>query len=152
GVHERMHRTLKQEATIPPASSLRAQQRKFDCFREDFNQVRPHEAIGMKRPGQIYHPCNRRMPRRIEAYDYPSHFIVRRVSRAGTIRVFGKQFFVSNTLHEDDVGLEEVDDGVYDIFFGFYQIGRYDLSNNKIQDTVSRVPMTRAWADHPSKL
>ncbi len=66
--------------------------------------------------------------------------------------MFGKQFFVSNTLHEDDVGLEEVDDGVYDIFFGFYQIGRYDLSNNKIQDTVSRVPMTRAWADHPSKL
>ena len=48
GVHERMHRTLKQEATIPPASSMRAQQRKFDGFREEFNQVRPHEAIGMQ--------------------------------------------------------------------------------------------------------
>ena len=48
GVHERMHRTLKQEATIPPASSLRAQQCKFDGFREEFNQVRPHEAIGMQ--------------------------------------------------------------------------------------------------------
>jgi putative transposase len=152
GVHERMHRTLKQEATIPPASSLRAQQRKFDDFREDFNQVRPHEAIGMKRPGEIYEPSNRRMPRRIDAYDYPSHYIVRRVSRAGTIRVFGNQFFVSNTLHEDNVGLEEVDDGVYDLFFCFYHIGRYELRTNKIHDIVSKVPMTRAWADHPNNL
>jgi len=152
GVHERMHRTLKQEATIPPASSMQAQQRKFDCFREDFNQVRPHEAIGMKRPGELYKPSSRRMPRRIEAYDYPSHYIVRRVSRSGTIRVFGKQFFVSNTLHEDNVGLEEVDYGVYDLFFCFYHIGRYELQTNKIHDIVSKVPMTRMWADHPSKL
>jgi putative transposase len=152
GVHERMHRTLKQEATIPPASSLRGQQQKFDCFREEFNQVRPHEAIAMKRPGEIYEPSKRSMPRRIETYDYPSHYIVRRVSRSGTIRVFGKQFFVSNTLHEDFVGLEEVDDGVYDLFFCFYQIGRYELRANKIHDIVSKVPMTRMWADHPTKL
>jgi putative transposase len=152
GVHERMHRTLKQEATIPPSGSLQAQQRKFDRFREEFNQVRPHEAIEMKRPGEIYEPSNRRMPRHIELYDYPSHYIVRRVSRSGTIRVFGKQFFVSNTLHEDNVGLEEVDDEVYDLFFCFYHIGRYELHTNKIHDIVSKVPMTRAWADHPNNL
>ena len=52
---------------------------------------------------------------------------MRQVSRAGTIRVFGKQIFVSHTLDEDNVGLEEVDDGVYDLFFCFYQIGRYEL-------------------------
>jgi putative transposase len=98
GVHERMHRTLKQEATIPPASSLRAQQRKFDDFREEFNQVCPHEAIGMKRPGEIYQASERRMPKRIETYDYPAHFLVRRVSHGGTIRVFHNQIFVSNTL------------------------------------------------------
>ena len=51
GVHERMHRTLKQEATIPPASSLRAQQRKLDRFRVEFNRERPHEALAMQRPG-----------------------------------------------------------------------------------------------------
>ncbi|TET38419.1 MAG: IS481 family transposase [Anaerolineales bacterium] len=152
GVHERMRRTLKQEATIPPASSLRAQQRKFDDFREDFNQVRPHEAIGMKRPAEIFQSSSRTMPKRIEPYEYPGHYIVRRVSRAGTIRVFGKQFFVSNTLHEDYVGLEEVDDGVYDLFFCFYRIGRYDLRDNKIRDIVSKVPMTRAWPDHPTRV
>ena len=92
------------------------------------------------------------MPKRIEPYDYPSHYLVRRVSRAGTIRVFGKQFFVSHTLDEDYVGLEEVDDGMYDLFFCFYHIGRYELRTNKIHDIVSKVPMTRAWPDHPSNL
>ena len=147
-----MHRTLKQEATIPPASSMRAQQCKFDRFREEFNQLRPHEALGMKRPGEVYQPSIRSMPRRVEPYEYPGHYLVRRVSRSGTIRVFHNQIFVSNTLHEDYVGLEEVDDGVYDLFFCFYHIGRYKLRTNKIQGIVSKVPMTRAWADHPSNL
>jgi len=85
---------------------MRAQQRKFDDFREEFNQVRPHEAIGMKRPAEIYQSSRRAMPKRIETYDYPGHYLVRRVSRAGTIRVFHKQIFISNTLQEDYVGLE----------------------------------------------
>ncbi|NIS82556.1 MAG: transposase, partial [Anaerolineales bacterium] len=118
-----MHRTLKEEATIPPGSSLRTQQKKFDQFREEFNQVRPHEAIAMKRPGELYQASERSMPMRIETYDYPAHYLVRRVSRSGTIRVFHNQIFVSNTLHEDYVGLEEVADGVYDLYFCFYQIG-----------------------------
>jgi putative transposase len=152
GVHERMHRTLKQEATIPPSNSLRAQQKKFDGFREEFNQVRPHEAIEMKCPGEIYQASERTMPRRIEAYDYPAHFLVRRVSRAGTIRVFRKQVFVSNTLQEDYVGLEEVDDGIYDLFFCFYQIGRYDLQTNKIQGIVSKVGLSVKRVDLVSRV
>ena len=83
------------------------------------------------------------MPKRIEPYEYPGHYLVRRVSRAGTIRVFQKQIFVSNTLHEGYVGLEEVEDGVYDLYFCFYQIGRYDLRNNKIEDVISRVGLSR---------
>src|SRR4030067_446840 len=72
-------------------------------------------------------------------YDYPSHYLVRRVSRCGTIRVLHNQVFVSNTLNEDSVGLEEVDDGIYDLYFCFYQIGRYHLRDNKIEEIVSRV-------------
>ena len=112
GVHERMHRTLKQEATIPAA-----QQRRFDAFREEFNQVRPHGAIGMKRPGEVYQSSRRRMPEKIERYEYPGHYLVRRVSGSGTIRISNNQFFVSNTLRGDYVGAEEVDDGIYDLFF-----------------------------------
>jgi len=152
GVHERMHRTLKQEATIPPAGSLRAQQRKLDRFRAEFNEERPHEALGMKRPAEVYQGSSRPLPRRIGSYDYPSHYLVRRVSRAGTIRVLGKQVFVSNTLHEDYVGLEEEDDGVYDLFFCFYQIGRYELRTNKIRDIVSRVGLSRRQVDLASRV
>ena len=152
GVHERMHRTLKQEATLPPASSLRAQQQEFDRFREEFNEERPHEALGMKRPGEVYQPSTRCMPKRIEPYEYPAHYLVRRVSRCGTIRVLGKQVFVSNTLNEDYVGLEEVDDGVYDLFFCFYHIGRYELQANKIQDIVSRGGVSRRQVDLASRV
>jgi putative transposase len=152
GVHERMHRTLKQEATIPPAGSLRAQQRKLDRFREEFNRERPHEALGMKRPAEVYQASMRPFPRRIQTYDYPGHFLVRRVSRAGTIRVLRNQIFVSNTLHEDYVGLEEVDDGVYDLYFCFYQIGRYELRTNRIRDIVSKVGLSRRQVDLPSRV
>jgi hypothetical protein len=147
GIHERMHRTLKQEATIPPASSLPAQHRKFDHFRQEFNDIRPHQALHMKRPAQLYRPSTRSFPGTIEAYDYPAHFLVRRVSRDGTIRVLGNQIFVTNTLQEEHVGLEEVDDRVYDLYFCFYQIGRYHLQPNRIEDIVSRVPVSRRQVD-----
>jgi transposase InsO family protein len=152
GVHERMHRTLKQEATIPPASGLRGQQKKFDEFRREFNKDRPHEAIEMKRPAEIYQSSTRMLPKEIEVYDYPAHYLVRRVSRAGTIRVLSKQIFVSSTLREEYVGLEEVADGVYDVYFCFYQIGRYDLREKRIQDIVSRVAVSRRQVDLASRV
>ncbi len=92
------------------------------------------------------------MQKRIEVYEYPAHFLARHVSRAGTIRVFGKQFFVSHTLDEDYVGLEEVDDGVYDLFFCFYHIGRYELRTNRIHDIVSKVGLSVKRVDHASKV
>jgi putative transposase len=88
------------------------------------------------------------MPAKIETYDYPNHYLVRRVSRAGTIRVFHNQVFVSQTLKEDYVGLEEVDDGVYDLFFCFYQIGRCELRTNKIRDIVSRAGLSMRRIDY----
>lgn len=151
-VHERMHLTLKQEATIPPAASLRSQQRKFDHFRQEFNELRPHQSLAMKRPAEVYQPSHRPMPIRLLPYDYPSHYLVRRVSRCGTIRVLHNQVFVSNTLNEDYVGLEEVDDGIYDLYFCFYQIGRYHLQDNKIEDIVSRVGVSRRQIDLARRL
>src|SRR3972149_4367280 len=82
----------------------------------------------------------------------PPHYRVRRVSRDGAIRVLRNQIFVSNTLHEDYVGHEEVGDGVYDLFFCFYQIGRYQLRTNKIQDIVSRVGVSRRQVDLASRV
>ena len=152
GVHERMHRTLKQEATIPPGSSLRTQQAKFDSFREEFNTDRPHEALQMACPTEVYRRSSVEMPSRIDRYEYPGHYIVRRVSRCGTIRVFRNQIFVTQVLNEDDVGLEEVDDGIYDLYFCFYVLGRYDLRKNMIHDIISRVPTARRSADRPKRV
>lgn len=152
GVHERMHRTMKQEVTIPPASSMRAQQRSFDWFRQEFNEIRPHEALGMKTPAEVYRPSSRQMPKHIETYDYPANYLVRRVSRCGTMRVLRNQVFVSQTLNEEYVGLEEVDDGVYDLFFCFYHIGRYELRTNKIQDIISKVAVSLRRVDRPNRV
>ncbi|MHC4146669.1 MAG: hypothetical protein ACYSUD_18075 [Planctomycetota bacterium] len=93
----------------------------------------------MKRPAEAYRPSGRTHPGKIEPYDYPGHELVRKVSRAETIRVLSRQIFVSNTLQEDYVGLEEVDDGIYDMYFCYYQIGRYELRKSKIHDVVSTV-------------
>lgn len=88
----------------------------------------------------------------VKANDYPAHFLARRVSRAGTIRVFHNQVFLSNTLQEDYVGLEEVDDGVYDLYFCFCQISRYELHAYKIQGIVSKVGLSVRRVDLVSRV
>jgi hypothetical protein len=152
GIHERMHRTLKQATTHPPGSSLRNQQEKFEAFQKEYNEERPHESLNMKRPAEVYGPSPRQLPLRVETYDYPRQYVVRRVSRCGTIRVFGNQVFLSQTLNEDYVGLEEIDEGVYDLYFCFYLIGRYHLRKNKIEDTISKVPVSISKAEGPNRV
>ena len=65
GRHERMHRTLKQEAAQPPAANRRQQQQALDQFREQYNQVRPHEALQMRTPASVYQPSERKFPARV---------------------------------------------------------------------------------------
>jgi hypothetical protein len=98
---------------------------------------RPHAYIP-----EIYQASKRAMPGRIKVYGHPTHFLAWCVNRVGTIRVFDNQVFVSNTLQEEYVGLEEVEGGVYDLYFCFYQIGRYDLQSKKIQGIVSKVGLS----------
>ena len=152
GIHERMHRTLKQEATIPPGSCLRTQQGKFDTFRQEYNTDRPHEALQMACPAEVYHRSAKDLPSRVATYDYPGHFLVRRVSRCGTIRVLHNQIFVSQVLNEDYVGLEEVDDGLYDLYFCFYLLGRYELRGNRILDIISKVPTSNSRVEGPNRV
>ena len=100
-------------------------------------------ALGMVEPAAVYRPSPRQMPEgEVGTYDYPERCMVRRVSRCGTIRVFHNQVFDSQTLNEEYVGLEEVEDGIYDLYFCFYQIGRYDLRKNKVEDIITKVPLS----------
>jgi transposase InsO family protein len=79
GRHERMHRTLKQETAKPPAASMRMQQRRFDVFRTEFNEERPHEALDFRTPASVHSPSSRRLPARTPPFTYPSDYRIRRV-------------------------------------------------------------------------
>lgn len=117
GSHERMHRTLKAEATRPPAADQQKQQECFDRFCTVYNQERPHEALGMRTPAELYRCSHRPMPERLSEPEYPGHFEVRRVSNAGTFRFKSRQPFLSDTLLQELIGLEETEDGVWSIYF-----------------------------------
>lgn len=149
GAHERMHRTLKKEACLPPESTVRNQQARFNDFREIYNFQRPHEALRMKTPAELYQASERSFNTFLKPPEYPDHFIVRRVSNNGGIRLQGRRFPVSSVLKQQLVGLEEVDDGVFDVHFCFLIIGRLDLRNCKIIDSIKRVPVKNRFADRP---
>ena len=132
GQHERMHKDLKREATRPPASNLRGQQRKFDRFRRVYNEERPHDGIDGDFPCERWQPSPRPYPEQIQLPEYPAHLEVRRVSAAGTFRLRAKQPFLSNALADQYIGLEEVGDGLWNIVYYRTLLGRIDERTGRI--------------------
>jgi putative transposase len=132
GAHERMHRTLKAETARPPAAHARAQQRRFDRFRRVYNHLRPHEGLGQETPASLYQASTRPYPDREPEVEYPGHFEVRRVSRNGGVRWAKRWLNVSSVLAEENVGFEEVDDGVWSMYFGIVLLARFDERKFKL--------------------
>jgi transposase InsO family protein len=126
GSHERMHRELKRETARPPAATRRRQQQRFDAFRQRYNAERPHEALGLTCPDTRWTPSPRPYPERILPPEYPGHLEVRRVSRDGAVSLKGRVYFVSEVLARQRVGLEEVDDGMWNIVYYTTLLGRLD--------------------------
>jgi putative transposase len=126
GTHERMHRELKRETTRPPSRSLRAQQRRFDAFRVRYNDERPHEGIGDCTPTSLWTPSGRPYPEHITPPAYPAHLEVRRVSSAGTFALHGQRPFLSEVLSGQDIGLEAIDDGIWNIVYYSTLLGKID--------------------------
>ena len=126
GQHERMHRTLKAEATRPPRRNLKKQQLEFNRFQKEFNHDRPHDALRGRTPASQYQPSSRVFTGRIPPYEYPAHFIIKRVTNAGTIRMKSKLLFIANALKQNLIGLEEVDDGVWSIYLCNVLLARLD--------------------------
>jgi putative transposase len=139
GMHERMHRTLKAEATRPPAFDIRGQQRKFNRWRDEFNRERPHEALNQEPPASIYVPSERKMPDRLPDIEYPAHFEIRRVSANSGIRWNSGWVKVSATLKEEYVGLEAVDDGVWVVYFSHVKLGYFNEREGRIEDDKGRL-------------
>jgi putative transposase len=126
GSHERMHRTLKAKTTRPPGRNLREQQKRFEDFRHEFNDERPHESLNQEVPASRYDLSPRPYPRAISPLEYPGHFEVRRVSRNGGIRWKTHWLNISHALIEEYVGFEEVNDGIWSLYFGPLLLGRFD--------------------------
>ena len=138
GRHERMHRTLKAECTRPPKASQRAQQHRFDIWREEYNALRPHEALADATPASCYTPSPRPYPRRLPPLEYPDHYEVRRVSYNGGIRWHRQWVNVSQTLGGESIGLVEIDDREWDVFFGPLRLGRFHEATRRIEDALGR--------------
>lgn len=123
GRHERMHLTLKQDTAAPPKSSRRAQQRAFDRFVEVFNDERPHEALGQRPPASVYHSSPRPYPQRVAEVEYPESMQTRRVQKKGEIKWRGQKLFISETLRGEPVGIEQIDDQRWKVYFAHLELG-----------------------------
>ena len=132
GRHERMHLTLKQQTTRPAGMNSLQQQAKFDEFLREFNEERPHEALDMKRPAEVYAASTR-------PYDglpdlaYPLHDRDVLVTACGRICMHRKRINVSTVLAGQRLGIKEVDQGIWIVSFMSYDLGFIDLEQKTLQ-------------------
>jgi len=127
GAHERMHKTMKAEACRPARSNMKCQQKAFDAFREEYNNERPHESLDGETPGSRYVESRHRYNGDLPLLKYPSHYLVKRVTEGGTVRLKqGKLLYLSTALVGSHVGFEEIEDGTWSVYFGVVLLGRVD--------------------------
>src|SRR5271157_3909956 len=133
GRHERMHRTLKQEVAMPPAQDRRAQQRALADFRKEYNEVRPHEALGMQTPASVYEPSQRAYPAQVREPEYPSTMLMCRVHSHGHFRWKKRHdVFLSEVLWGERVGLLPIDERWYTVYFAARPLGRFDSWQRRV--------------------
>ncbi len=138
GRHERMHRELKGEATRPPGYSLQVQQRKLNAFVKEYNEVRPHEALGMKTPSAVHEVSDRKYPEKIKDWEYTKEFDIKYVTHNGAIRI-GKAnwLFVTTALAGKKVGLEVIGNKIYRLYFRDFFLGYADMNELKVHDIMT---------------
>jgi len=135
-----MHRDLKGDATRPLGYNLRTQQRKLNKFVNEYNYERPHEALDLETPGSIHEYSPRPFKEKIKEWVYPADCEVRRVTKNGALRWKSTQWvMVSTTLIDKHVGLEELGDGIWRIYFRQKLLGYFDESNRRIMDEIGRL-------------
>ncbi len=132
GRHERMHRTLKETTISPPRATLADQQRAFDRFKQEYNQERPHEAQGQKTPSVAYRPSSRQYPCKLSPISYPGDYLIRQVRIGGPIRWKGELVYVSKALVGEPLGLKQVEDQRWQVYYSFLPRGILDEGLGRI--------------------
>jgi transposase InsO family protein len=136
GQHERMHLTLKVETTRPAAANALQQQERFDGFRVEFNEERPHEALGQKPPASVFVPSERRWTGELPELRYPLHDLTRPVGDNGTVCMRGHQYVLSQALAGELVGLRELDPGRWLVTFMSLDLGYLDEREKRFERNV----------------
>ena len=126
GSHEHFHGVLKRATTRPPGRNPSAQQRRFEAFRQEYNEQRPHDALGGAAPASLYRRSPRRLPRTLPAVEYPGYWEVRGADSSGVITFHGRALNVTRALANQDLGLEEIDDAVWRVWFLTTPLGHFD--------------------------
>jgi transposase InsO family protein len=132
GRHERMHLTLKKEATRPACQNSLAQQARFDAFLSEFNTERPHEALAMKTPAEVYTPSSRPYSG-LPEIEYPCHDKDVLVTACGRICMHRKKINISTVMAGQRLGIKEVDEGIWLVSFMHYDLGYIDLEQKTLQ-------------------
>jgi putative transposase len=140
GRHERMHGTLKAETSQPASDTPSEQQARFDRFRHDFNDNRPHEALGQETPASRYRPSQRIYPARIEEPWYDAEHAVRRVRTSGDIKWGGDLVFISEALPGEPVGIAETEAGDWLVRFADIDLGIIDRKTKKLRRFLAGRP------------
>ncbi len=125
GRHERMHRTLKLEATKPAATNVLQQQGRFDAFVTRYNQERPHQALAMKVPADLY-ARSARVYRGLEDLTYPFHDATFTVTHCGRICFHGRKINLSHVFAGQNVGVTQVGERIWLVTFMHYDLGYFD--------------------------
>jgi len=132
GRHERMHRTLKQASVVPAGENFLQQQGKFDDFQDEYNKERPHQAIEMKMPAEVYRDSKRKY-NGIGNIEYPLHDKTITVTSCGRICHDGLKISFSSVFRGQDVGIKEVDDGLWQVSFMQFDLGYFDEKSKRFE-------------------
>jgi putative transposase len=136
GRHERMHLTLKQDATKPASFNFLQQQERFDNFIDIYNNDRPHQALNMKYPGEPYTP-SARVFHQPEVLEYPFHDRIVRVTHCGRLCFDSRKISLSRVFAGQDVGIREVSDKIWLVSFMEYDLGFFDEDERRVEPAVN---------------
>ena len=135
GGHERMHKDLKEAVQVRYRGDAKLYQAELDLWRQEFNTLRPHEALNMKTPVKLYHPSTRKYQPGNYQPEYPSSYQVRKVAHNGAIKVSGDYYFITTALCSYLLGLKVIGSAEMALYFGTLLLGSINL------ETVSFVPV-----------
>lgn len=133
GKHERMHKSLKEAVCIEPGLHMDMQQKYFDSYIHEYNELRSHEGIGRKTPASVYNSSLRLYPEKIRPVEYEEGDVTRNVRHNGEIKFKGKTAYISELLIKETIALDQIDEKKWKIRYSFFELGILNEETMKVE-------------------